>query len=76
MKNIYSTIAMVAFAAILCGSCTQKNKPLFDMPLGVQSYTYRASYENNTAAVLDTIKALGITEMEGPNPKNTKPGSV
>lgn len=51
----------------------QAGKPLFTSAIGVQAYTYRNSFPNSVAAVLDTIKALGITEMEGPNPKNISP---
>jgi len=51
----------------------QKGKPLFTAPIGIQAYTYRNSFPTGVAATLDTIKALGITEMEGPNPKNTTP---
>ncbi len=39
-------------------------KPLFTNPIGIQAYTYRHSWDN-PIAVLDTIKALGITEYEG-----------
>ncbi|TWR25774.1 sugar phosphate isomerase/epimerase [Mucilaginibacter pallidiroseus] len=52
---------------------SQAKKPLYTYPFGVQSYTYRASFLNSVAATLDTVKALGITEMEGPNPKNISP---
>jgi sugar phosphate isomerase/epimerase len=69
MKKILTAIC--ALATISCSA--QKNKPLFDMPIGVQSFTYRASFPNSVAATLDTVKALGITEMEGPNPKNISP---
>ena len=51
----------------------QTGKPLFTGKFGVQIYTYRNSYANGVAAILDTIKALGITEIEGPNPKGTTP---
>jgi sugar phosphate isomerase/epimerase len=69
MKKL--VFAIYALTILSCSS--QKDKPLFDMPLGVQSYTYRASFPNSVAATLDTVKALGITEMEGPNPKNISP---
>lgn len=52
----------------------QAGRPLFNHAIGVQAYTYRNSFPTGVAAVLDTIKALGITEMEGPNPKNISPG--
>lgn len=42
----------------------QKGKALFTAPLGMQAYTYRDSW-HNPIAVLDTMKALGITEYEG-----------
>nr|WP_294946126.1 sugar phosphate isomerase/epimerase [uncultured Mucilaginibacter sp.] len=42
---------------------------LFTAPIGVQAYTYRASFAARPEAVLDSVKALGITQMEGPNPK-------
>jgi sugar phosphate isomerase/epimerase len=54
-------------------SFAQNVKPLFTMPIGVQAYTYRASFPNSITATLDTIQKLGITEMEGPNPKNISP---
>jgi len=44
--------------------------PLFTNAIGVQAYTYRNSWGNGVVPVLDTLKALGITEMEGPNPKS------
>ncbi|MDF2431064.1 MAG: hypothetical protein JWP44_695 [Mucilaginibacter sp.] len=51
----------------------QHGKPIFTNAIGVQSFTYRNSFPNGVAKVLDSIKALGITEMEGPNPKNISP---
>jgi len=52
---------------------SQSKKPLFTAPIGIEAYTYRNSFPINIAATLDTIKSLGITEMEGPNPKNVSP---
>jgi sugar phosphate isomerase/epimerase len=69
-------------AALVCGiflflglgnALAQKKNSLFTAPIGVQAYTYRNSFPINPAATLDTIKSLGITEMEGPNPKNIAP---
>jgi sugar phosphate isomerase/epimerase len=60
--------------ALLLGCFTsttfaQKGKALFpatagDPKLGMVSYTYRQSFQKDVAATLDTIKALGITNME------------
>jgi sugar phosphate isomerase/epimerase len=51
----------------------QSKSTLFTAPIGIEAYTYRNSFPINVAATLDTIKSLGITEMEGPNPKNVSP---
>jgi len=40
-------------------------KPLYTAPFGVQTYTFRRSIGNDPAKVLDTIKMLGFTEVEG-----------
>ena len=40
-------------------------KPLYTAPLGVQTYTFRRSIGKEPAKVLDTIKMLGFTEIEG-----------
>jgi sugar phosphate isomerase/epimerase len=69
MKKLF--VAIFALASLSCS--VQKSKQLFNMPIGIQSFTYRASFPNGVAATLDTVKALGITEMEGPNPKNISP---
>lgn len=56
----------------VCDAFAQSGKPLFTGAIGVQAYTYRNSW-GNVAATLDTIKSLGITEMEGENPKGVTP---
>jgi len=38
---------------------------LYTAPFGVQTYTFRRSIGNDPAKVLDTIKMLGFTEVEG-----------
>lgn len=45
---------------------TQNGKLLTEIP-GVVSFTYRSSFQKNFAATLDTIKALGITNIEFSN---------
>src|SRR5437868_12791738 len=40
-------------------------KPLYTFPFGIQTYTFRRSISANPAKVLDTIKMLGFTEIEG-----------
>ncbi|HZX57970.1 MAG TPA: sugar phosphate isomerase/epimerase [Mucilaginibacter sp.] len=72
MKKL-SFILCLLLGLISSDSYAQPTKPLFNHSIGVQTYTYRNSFPLNVAATLDTIKALGITEMEGPNPKNISP---
>ncbi len=38
--------------------------PLFTGPIGVQTYSFRRSIGKDPAKVLDTLKAMGITEIE------------
>jgi hypothetical protein len=50
-------------AALVDGAVAQK--PLFTAPLGIQTYTFRRSIGRDPAKVLDTIKMMGFTEIEG-----------
>lgn len=54
-------------------SFAQSGRPIFTAAIGIQAYTYRNSFPGGVALTLDSVKALGITEMEGPNPKNSTP---
>jgi sugar phosphate isomerase/epimerase len=74
MKNTSSLYIFIALAIAGCSvpksaQVTQKSQGLFTAPIGVQAYTYRASFAARPEAVLDSVKELGITQMEGPNPK-------
>lgn len=57
----------------LTDSLAQQGKPLYTFPVGVQAYTYRNSFPKSVVATLDTIKALGITEIEAGAPKGMTP---
>ena len=70
-KSALFIIILVAFG--LSDSFAQSGKPIFTTPVGVQAYTYRNSFPSGVAITLDSVKALGITEIEGPNPKNSTP---
>ena len=70
MKKIIAMTLLLGSVAIT--TFAQKGKPLFtdkanDPKLGMVSYTYRKSFQKDVAATLDTIKALGITNMEFSN---------
>lgn len=62
MKN---TVVALLFLVSLGPVFAQKK--LFPQAPGMVSYTYRHSFQKNVAATLDTIKALGITDMEFSN---------
>ncbi|WP_031526832.1 sugar phosphate isomerase/epimerase family protein [Dyadobacter crusticola] len=38
---------------------------VYTNPIGLQAYTFRGSWPKGIEATLDTIKSLGVTEMEG-----------
>tara|TARA_R110000868_G_scaffold217315_3_gene467390 strand:- start:1469 stop:2350 length:882 start_codon:yes stop_codon:yes gene_type:complete len=64
---------------ILLGSnemCGQSGKALFPETPGLVSYTHRKSFEKDVAATLDTIKSLGITDMEFSNLFGNTPNSL
>lgn len=62
MKN-----TLFAFLILLTIGSAQAQKKVFPQTPGMVSYTYRNSFAKNAAATLDTIKALGITDMEFSN---------
>jgi sugar phosphate isomerase/epimerase len=68
----YSIFFIVCMAVALghTQGFAQSGKPLFTNAIGVQAYTFRSSMPKATAAVLDTIKSFGITELEGEGPKD------
>ena len=68
MKKFYSFLSFLIMA-ILCvdSAFCQSGKPLFPQTPGLVSYTHRKSFPKDVAATLDTIKALGITDMEFSN---------
>ena len=55
----------------------QKGKPLFPQTPGMAAYTYRFSFPKGVEATLDTIRALGISEIEvGVNAFGLAPDSL
>jgi len=70
-KSLFILCLLSAFG--LSNAFAQSGKPLFTHAIGVQAYTYRNSFPNSITATLDTIKSLGITEMEGGNMKGVTP---
>ncbi|MFI5137079.1 MAG: hypothetical protein ACHQIM_04575 [Sphingobacteriales bacterium] len=72
MKKL-PVILCILFCMCFYNSFAQTGSPLFTGAFGVQAYTYRNSFPTGIIPVLDSVKALGITEMEGPNPENISP---
>jgi sugar phosphate isomerase/epimerase len=68
MSRIYQLLSFV-FILISCPDniFAQVGKPLFPQVPGLVSYTHRKSFEKDVPATLDTIKALGVTDMEFSN---------
>lgn len=46
----------------------QKGDPLLQVPLGVQSYSFRNHWENGVESTLDMIEEMGFKELEGGAP--------
>ena len=64
MKKNTLTLTLLFFISLV-NETASAQKPLYTAPLGVQTYTFRRSIGNDPAKVLDTIKMLGFTEVEG-----------
>lgn len=74
MKEILISLCLATTLALnVTDSVAQKGKSLYSFPLGVQAYTYRNSFPKSVVATLDTIKALGITEIEAGAPRGMTP---
>jgi sugar phosphate isomerase/epimerase len=62
LKTIFLAIALLSI--VIIPSWGQKGKKTFPAEIGMVSYTYRNSFQKDVAKTLDTIKTLGITDME------------
>lgn len=58
-------ILFTILIALVCADTATAQKPLYTAPFGVQTYTFRRSIGTDPSKVLDTIKMMGITEIEG-----------
>jgi sugar phosphate isomerase/epimerase len=63
----------ILFLSLCFGAFAQNKKPIFKAAWGVQTYTFRNSFPKGNLQTLDTIKALGFTELEAGNPKGMTP---
>jgi sugar phosphate isomerase/epimerase len=67
MKFKHLTFLALTFALGSNTVFAQKGKPLFPQMPGMVSYTFRGSFSKDAAATLDTLKGLGIKDMEFSN---------
>jgi len=65
MKNLKLFVIFLLIG--LSSAYAKKGKPLFPQTPGMVSYTYRTSFAKDVAATLDTLKTMGITDMEFSN---------
>jgi sugar phosphate isomerase/epimerase len=63
MKRLIKFICL-SFALFPAGGAFAQ-KMVYTNPIGLQAYTFRGSWDKGIEATLDTIKNLGVTEMEG-----------
>jgi sugar phosphate isomerase/epimerase len=64
MKKFIQLSLFLLFGA---GLLSAQNKPLFPQTPGMVSYTFRNSFSKDVAATLDTLKSMGIKDMEFSN---------
>jgi sugar phosphate isomerase/epimerase len=51
----------------------KKGEPMFRVPLGIASYTFRNHWKNGVPQTLDIIQQLGFKEFEGGAPQGVSP---
>jgi sugar phosphate isomerase/epimerase len=61
----YSLFILLFFALPFLYETASAQKKLYTSPFGVQTYTFRNSFPHGVAETLDSIKAMGFTEIEG-----------
>lgn len=65
MNKYIALVLIIAIGfSIKQTALAQNSKPLYTAPLGVQAYTFRKSFPIDVAKTLDTIKMMGLTEIE------------
>ena len=60
-------IQILIFLLLAIGTLSSQSKPLFPQTPGMVSYTFRRSFQIDVASTLDTLKAMGIKDMEFSN---------
>lgn len=74
-KQYFSLILLLSFLFLFPkeNQAQKKGDPLFQVPLGIASYTFRNHWENGVEPTLDIIQKMGFKEFEGGAPKGVSP---
>ena len=64
MNKVFAIIALVLVGVWGVENVSAQKKPLYTSPFGVQTYSFRRSFNADPAKVLDTIRSMGVTEIE------------
>ena len=62
MKNLLLCLLLLLSVVV---TAQKKKNPLYTKPIGVQAYSFRNSFPLDPVKTMDTIKMMGITEIEG-----------
>ena len=75
MKNscILLLLALVGFFVPKQVIAQKKGDPLFQVPLGIASYTFRDQWKNGVPETLDIIQKMGFKTYEGGAPQGVDP---
>jgi sugar phosphate isomerase/epimerase len=75
MKHYIFTACLLYILTVDVGSlqAQKTNDDLYTAEFGIAPYTFRRSFPNGVAATLDTIKAMGFTEIEGGGGRDMPP---
>lgn len=57
-------VTLLLFSLLISAAAAQSSARYLDDKTGMVSYTYRRSFQKDVSATLDTIKSLGLTNME------------
>ncbi len=75
MKQIQTLLIFIQLIVFFNASAQRFSKTLKQIP-GVVSYTFRNSFQKDMVATLDTIKGLGIVNVEFSNLFGKSPGEI
>src|SRR5688572_14052723 len=63
-RVIFFFLVIIFTSGVVTSSTAQSLGKRIENKIGVVSYTYRKSFQKDVPATLDTIKSLGITNIE------------